>query len=406
VLSSDRTVRVDRIELEQFRVYRDFAIDIPPAGLRIAGPNGAGKTTLLEAIELLSTTRPRRGSNDADLINHESGIDIGVPPYARVVASVHRDDLLVRLEIFLQRGQGRSPSKKVLKVADRPRRAGDVVGLVPTVTFAPDDLDLVVGSPSVRRRFLDILLSQIDRKYLRCLSRYARILSQRNGLLKQVAESGGNGADQFAYWDEQLVALGSYLVAARVIVVAALAREACATFAQLSPGTGTLGITYQPTVTQPDAWWRALAEESSDTTETAQRIGVVFEQQLRQNRALELSRGSTLIGPHRDDLAITLEGRDLTRFGSRGQQRMAVLALKLAEVRTATSAIGAQPILLLDDVLSELDARHQALLLEALQLRKGQVFVTATAPELIQSSALADLGTLRLAGPGLMESFR
>lgn len=399
-MDATQSVRVNRLELEQFRVYRDASVDIPPRGLRIIGPNGSGKSTFLEAIELLSTTRPRRGSLDADLIAHDSGADLGVQPYARVVGTIQRGDVDVRLEIFTQRTERRGSTKKLLRVADRPRRAGDVVGLVPTVTFAPDDLDLVLGSPSVRRRFLDILLSQIDRRYLRYLSRYAKILAQRNGLLRQVAQEGGTGAEQFAYWDEQLVALGAYIIAARSAAVSRLAAGANERFRSLSERSGDIRVAYASTIRNSESWWRSIGESPLGSVDAAQRVAVVYEQQLRDGRPADLSRGSTLVGPHRDDLVIEIAGYDLSRYGSRGQQRLAVLALKLAELDTASRALELRPILLLDDVLSELDLEHQQTLLDLARHDSGQLVITSTDRSLLDRPELAQLGELLLEHPG------
>jgi DNA replication and repair protein RecF len=399
-VDATQSVRLKRLELEQFRVYRDAAFDVPPRGLRIVGPNGSGKSTFLEAVELLSTTRPRRGSTDADLIAHGSGADLGVQPYARVVGVIERGDADVRLEIFAQRTERRGSTKKLIRVADRPRRAGDVVGLVPTVTFAPDDLDLVTGSPSVRRRFLDILLSQIDRRYLRYLSRYAKILAQRNGLLRQVAQEGGTGIEQFAYWDEQIVALGAYIVAARASVVHRMAGIACQRFHGLSERSGDLDVSYSSTIRGTDAWWDEIGASELGSVDAAQRIAVVYEQQLRDGRSADLARGSTLMGPHRDDLTLTIADHDLSRFGSRGQQRLAVLALKLAELDTAASQLELHPVLLLDDVLSELDAGHQQTLLEAAWQGSGQLLITSTEPALLDQHGLSELAEVVLEQPG------
>lgn len=397
-------VRLVRLELEQFRVYRDVSIVIPARGLRIIGPNGSGKSSLLEAIELLSTTRPRRGSSDADVIAHESGTDLGVQPFARVVGMIQRGAVDVRLEIFTQRTERRGATKKLLRVADRPRRAGDVVGLVPTVTFAPDDLDLVLGPPSVRRRFLDILLSQIDRRYLRYLTRYAKILTQRNGLLRQVAQDGGNGVDQFQYWDEQLVALGAYIVAARSAAVGQIARAARDRFRTLSERSGELRVAYASTIRGTDSWWDAIGDLPLGSVDAAQRVAVVYEQQLRDGRPADLARGSTLVGPHRDDLRLDAAGHDLARYGSRGQQRLAVLALKLAEMDTAAEALGLRPILLLDDVLSELDAGHQARLLESAWQGSGQIIISSTDRSLLDRAELAELREVMLSKPGQITS--
>ena len=395
-----QTVHISRLELEQFRVYRDLAMDIPQRGLRIVGANGSGKSTFLEAIELLSTTRPRRGSIDADVIAHGSGEDLGVQPYARVVGLVQRGNAEVRLEIFTQRtGRGGS-TKKLLRVADRPRRAGDVVGLVPTVTFAPDDLDLVLGSPSVRRRFLDILLSQIDRRYLRYLSRYAKILAQRNGLLRQVSQEGGNGVEQFAYWDEQLVALGAYIVASRASAVYRLATGARQRFEGLSARSGDLLVEYSSTIRGSTAWWNDVGESEPGSLDASQRVAVAYEQQLRDGRSADLARGSTLVGPHRDDLAMSISNHDLAHYGSRGQQRLAVLALKLAELDTASQSLGLRPVLLLDDVLSELDESHQKSLLIAAWEHSGQLLITSTDRTLLNQHGLSQLGEVILESPG------
>lgn len=399
-MDATQSVRLKRLELEQFRVYRDAAFEVPPRGLRIVGPNGSGKSTFLEAVELLSTTRPRRGSTDADLIAHGSGADLGVQPYARVVGVIERGDADVRLEIFTQRTERRGSTKKLIRVADRPRRAGDVVGLVPTVTFAPDDLDLVTGSPSVRRRFLDILLSQIDRRYLRYLSRYAKILAQRNGLLRQVAQEGGTGVEQFAYWDEQIVALGAYIVAARSSVVHQMGGIARQRFHALSERSGDLSVSYASTIRGTDAWWREIGATELGSVDAAQRIAVVYEQQLRDGRSADLARGSTLLGPHRDDLTLTIADYDLSRFGSRGQQRLAVLALKLAELDTAANQLELHPVLLLDDVLSELDAGHQQTLLAAAWHGSGQLLITSTERALLDRHGLSELDEIFLEQPG------
>lgn len=394
-------VAVQHLELEQFRVYESLRLEIPPAGLRIVGANGSGKSSLLESIELLSTTRPRRGANDGDLIAHGSGIELGVPPYARVDARVIRADSVVEIEAFIQRRENRTGTKKTLKVAGRPRRAGDVVGLVPTVTFAPDDLDLVLGSPSVRRRFLDIMLSQTDRRYLGHLSRYARILAQRNSLLKSPGVSMPAIDDQFSYWDEQLVALGAYIIAARSRVVGLLNDLAGRQFHALSPASGDLGITYASTLSATESWWQGLAGDGRDLLDGAQRVGSLFESQLRRSRHSDLARGATLVGPHRDDLELTLDGRTIARFGSRGQQRLAVMAIKLAELTQAEQTLGHRPVLLLDDILSELDPHHREALLSAVA-GGGQAFITTTEAEMVDTPELSDLTQIRLCAPGML----
>lgn len=389
---------IRRLELEQFRAHRRLEIDIPAAGLRICGPNGSGKTTILEGIQLLSTTRPRRGATESDLINHQSGADLGLPPFARVVGEFDRGGVAARIEVFIQRSDRGGAARKTLKIGDRPRRASDVVGLIPTVSFAPDDLDLVLGAPTTRRRFLDVLLSQIDRQYLRFLSRYAKILAQRNGLLRRMVNGEPPaGADQFVYWDEQLVALGAYLVAARARAVEALSLAAERRFRSLADGIGALRIAYQSTIDAPPAWWSDVVQDARDTVDAAQRVGVMFERRLRASSELERARGATVLGPHRDDLLVTLGERDIARFGSRGQQRIAVVAIKLAEIDLISAVAGIRPIFLIDDVLSELDDARRRALVDAVAQVGSQIIVTSTDSTLLDQPSIAATGELRLA---------
>jgi DNA replication and repair protein RecF len=402
VAVAQSAVYLRRLELEQFRSYESLLLAIPPQGLRIQGANGTGKSTLLEAIELLSTTRPRRGALDADVIRFTSGQDLGVAPYARVVGEAARGDAVARVEVFLQRGERRAAARKTFKIADRPRRATEVVGLLPTVRFSPDDLELALGAPAVRRRFLDVLLSQIDRRYLRALSRYAKIVSQRNGLLKRVAASGTNpDADEFAYWDEQLVALGAYIIAARAAAVAALERAATRWFATLADGLGTLSVSYVSTLQQPVEWWSEM-HALEDRTAASQRAATVLEAHLKRNLHVDVARGSTTIGPHRDDIAIAIESRPVERFGSRGQQRIAVVALKLAEVEVVAMELDMQPILLLDDVLSELDDQHQQQLMRAASDANGQLLITSADSTALDRTELGALPLVKLVSPGVL----
>lgn len=388
--------------LENFRLYRELSIDVAPVGLRIAGANGSGKTSLLESVLLLSTTRSRRGVQDADLIHHESGRDLGVLPYARIIGEVERPDGHARIEIAIERDEQRGATRKALRVADRPRKAVDVVGLLPTVSFAPEDLELVIGSPSVRRRFLDVLLSQTDRQYMRRLARYTRILSHRNGLLRRTNGSSAP-ADEFEYWDEQLVGLGAYILAARAKANELLNASATAYFQMLAPEAGRLSTGYETSLQQPEGWWHRLDAAKRAPVDLAQWFGAAFEKQLRASLRDDQLRGATQAGPHRDDVALRLDGRELARFGSRGQQRMAVVALKLAEIAYARQALGVNPVFLLDDVLSELDPEHRAALLGTVRGSGSQLLVSATETGLLETSELADLPLAILRAPGSLD---
>jgi DNA replication and repair protein RecF len=394
--------RIQQIELEHFRRYETATLHIPDRGLRISGPNGSGKTTILEAILLLSTTRSRRGSLDSDLIEWGSGKELGVSPYARVIGHVEREGAVARIEVFLEHNPSTGKTRKLLRVADRPRRAADVVGILPTVAFSPDDLDLVLGSPAIRRRWLDVVLAQTDRKYLRFLTRYNRILSQRNGLLKQTAGSAQSSRTEFDYWDEQLTGLGSYIVAARAIASRRIASAAAHHFGSLAPEVEDLQIRYDSTLNQPEAWWSDVSTRSS-ADDAVQRVGSVYEKRLIAAYQSDLERGSTNVGPHRDDVVLQLGNRPLSRFGSRGQQRLAVVAVKLAEVDFMKNETGVLPVFMLDDVLSELDPDHRRTLLQTAVQNGSQLIVTATEEGLLGDPVLTDLDIIHVSAGGCLK---
>lgn len=396
------SARILQLELEQFRAYEALKLHIPAEGIRISGPNGSGKTTIVEALLLLSTTRSRRGSLDMDLIRWGSGEDLGVSPYARAAGDIEREGAHAHVEVFLEANVAKGTTRKVLKVSDRSRRASDVVGLLPTVAFSPEDLDLVLGSPPIRRRWLDVVLSQTDRKYLRFLSRYTRILSQRNGLLKQTNGQAAASRAEFDYWDEQLTALGSYIVAARGIAAQRIAEQAVHHFRQLAPEVAELGIAYESTLNQPAQWWESITSMSS-ADEAVQRVSVAYEKRMHQSFASDQARGVTQIGPHRDDVAYSVGGRPLARFGSRGQQRLAVVALKLAEADFMALDSGVRPVFMLDDVLSELDPMHRQTMLETVFRNGSQMIVTATEEALLSPDELSSLRQIRTVSPGVIQ---
>lgn len=399
-MTSSSTVVVQHVQLEHFRAYPYLELDVPLNGLRIVGPNGSGKTTLIEALLLLSTTRSRRGIQDSDLIAHDSGVELGVAPYARIVGDIDRGGVAVKLNVYLENQVERVNTRKVLKVGERTRRAVDVVGLMPTVAFAPEDLDLVLGTPSIRRRWLDVVLSQSDRKYLRFLSRYTKILTQRNGLLKNTNGGGQPAASEFAYWDEQLTTLGAYIIAARALATDRIATRAAERFRLLAPQVELLGLTYQSPVEQTDGWWRSLVADQPTADDIVQRVGAVYESQMKVSFASDMARGVTQIGPHRDDVGLLIGERPLTRFGSRGQQRLAVVALKLAEADYMAAVTGLRPIFMLDDVLSELDPIHRETLVSTVLEGGGQLIVTATERGLLEVNILDELGMFDLARRG------
>lgn len=373
-----------RLELEEFRGYGRLDLRLDPAGLRLRGANASGKSSLLEAIAMLATTRPARGASDRDVIAWESGEAFGVDPYARIRGEVVRRDGVVEVEIGLQADPLRAGgSRKTIRLNGRPVRAADAVGQLKAVLFSPEDVTLVSGSPAGRRRYLDLAIAQTSGPYLRVLARYQRVLEQRNGLLKMLqrqraAPSSPSVAGQLAFWDEELAALGARTIAHRVLALDRIASLAAAEFSRLT-GAAEFNVGYASTVPNADARLPDHGPQLFERTLTV--VHRSFEAELAARRGDEIRRGVSLVGPHRDDVSVSLGDVDLGRFGSRGQQRLAVIALKLAEAAYMTEVAGEPPVLLLDDVLSELDVAHRDFLQRSAVSAAGQVIVTGVQPE-------------------------
>jgi DNA replication and repair protein RecF len=384
---------LSHIELDEFRCFHHLDLALPAEGLRLVGPNASGKSSLLEAVYLLATTRSFRSGTERQLIHRESGRAYGLPPYARVVGTVLADQHATTLEITMTVEPDRHSTRKRIRQDGLPRRAVDVIGIFRVVLFSSEDLELILGSPSVRRRYLDISLSQIDQAYLRSLSHYARVLEQRNSLLRQLAAAPVRdrraAGEQLAYWDEQLVLYGSFVLAVRLRYVQGLAVTLRERFAELAVSERPLALEYQSSVPLPEPLRERVLSESLHDAQA--RIAQRFQAMLIDLRDDELRRGMTLVGPHRDDLRFTLEGEELAVFGSRGVQRLAVVAAKLAEIDAFHRASGELPVLLLDDVLSELDQEHQQRLLFTLSDVTAQRLVTATERRLLEHPSLAGL---------------
>ena len=394
-----------RLELEEFRSYRRLELELPAEGLRIIGANASGKSTLLEAISMLATTRSSRSNAERELINWDSGTELGFPPYARVRGTVRGARAEPLIEITLQADEGRAGLvRKQIKMGSRPRRAMDVVGTLRAVLFSPEDVALVAGSPGGRRRYLDMTLSQLDAAYMRALSRFSRVLTQRNSLLKalgrdRVDPRSASVAGQLGYWDSELVALGSAIIARRFSNVARLDEIARDRFHQLT-GSDTFSLHYGSSFPL-----NGLASKV-DRPSVDEVQGVVsrqYEIHLDAARADELRRGVSLVGPHRDDVTFSLDGIDLAAFGSRGQQRLAVVALKLAEAGLMAEVGGEPPVLLLDDALSELDAHHRSLLTTAVADSGGQIILTTTDLDVVDGSALGRLSAAGIANGAITE---
>lgn len=344
------------------------------------GDNGAGKSNLLEAMYMLAVARSPRASGDRELIRR---IDGAGEFYTQAAANVERREDSVNLQINFRSTTDASARQalsvqKYFRVNGAARRASALIGHLNAVMFSAEDLEIVYGSPSVRRRYLNILISQTDREYLGAIQRYERVVRQRNHLLRQIRD-GAARVNELAFWDDELVKEGRQIVARRLDTVYALSRGASPMYAGLSSGGEELAMSYKPNV--------ALA-----TGVSGEDIAQALREKLGERRRLELARGVTMTGPHRDDIALTLEGMDAAPFASRGQTRTAILALKLAEAAYLKERRGQEPVILLDDVLSELDeARREQTLEHAAQYHQA-IITTADADGI---SAQLSPGTTR-----------
>lgn len=345
-------MRLERLELTDFRNYAALRLDPRPGLNLVLGANAQGKSNLLEALGLLALARSPRAARDGDLVRW--GADEAV---VRGEASRSAREPL-SLSVTLRRDGAKS--LKVNGIARR--RLADGVGELNAVCFAPRDLELVRGAPGDRREFLNTCFGQIDPGYLAALGGYRRLLRQRNSLLKGALHRRLDEHLLLAL-DDGLAEHAAHVMRVRAERILQLAAAAAEAHARLSAAHERLEVCYAPNI---------VSNGGGDLVETVR-------ERLIAKRGEELRRGLTLVGPHRDDLTLTLDGAEARSFASQGQQRTAALALKVAELQLIAQTIGESPLLLLDDVLSELDATRQAQVL-ALTNEAEQVFVTCAEP--------------------------
>ena len=369
-------MHLSHLSLTHFRNYQRLELDFTRPTTIFQGQNAQGKTNLLEAIFFLATSKPVHAQSEREIVDWLAQSE--PIPYCRVAGQVQTGGRPLELEILLTpRGDNVNFAKQI-KINGAPRRGLDLVGLMRAVLFLPEDIRLVDGAPGERRRYLDIALCQIDRAYCRSLSSFQQVVTQRNSLLRSLREQGVNPnapavEAQLAFWDERLVQHGAAVVARRHEFVLQLEQTAQARHAELSGGREVLALHYLPSFNPgnlPEHEYEQLREGLSSHVSreplSQEAVASAYLRKLATRRGREIMSATTMYGPHRDDLRFLVNERDLRLFGSRGQQRSAALALKLAEVRAMTEATGSAPLLLLDDVMSELDAQRRSLLLNVL----------------------------------------
>ena len=449
-------MRIERLRLTDFRNYPDLDLTLPPGLVIFSGRNAQGKSNLLEAVTLIATSRSFRTTSEREAVRW------GAPGhFARVEATVVRRSDTLQVEIILTENvqdgvpggsigkeSGGAPAsasaqantyaklntlaapegavRKRIRVNGAPRRAMDLLGLAPVVVFAPTDLDLVIGSPSDRRRFLDLTLCQVDQTYCRTLSQYQKVLTQRAALLRRIRD-GQDTPQALTYWDDLLARLAAPIMRTRASFIERAELAAARVYATLShdapddtsndvaddapdddtaidpdaSSVATLAKDDAPGDTLPGGVgalrlvYRPSYQGSLEGDESAVAAGI--RARLVELRRREIAQGMNVLGPHRDDLAFVAGGVDLATYGSRGQQRTVALALKLAELEYIETELGDQPILLLDDVLSELDAGRRADLLAA-TTGLDQVLLTTTDATSLPPEALAQGARFRVRG--------
>ena len=371
------------LELRNFRNYREQVVEPAPGLNLLVGGNGQGKTNLLEAIYLFSTGRSHRTHRDAPLVRFDSSwYDLRAE-----VTGVH-GELSLRITYEVDKG------KRVYINGSPQERVSDLLGVLSSVQFSPEDLVLVKGPPAARRSYLDSMLSQASKTYYHYLSEYSRVLAQRNQVLK-----GINRQPSLKYtlevWDSKLIESGSQLMTRRAEAVDNLSSYILKSHSRIAPGS--VGFEYRPSL-----------GEGTDGGSTPGRLSEweeAYEKVVEKNRTTEITRGITLQGPHRDDIHITLGGNEARLYASQGQQRTISLALRMAELGFIEDAIDDRPLLLLDDVFSELDEGRRSSLLELLS-DSYQTILTLTdldgLPEEIipqEGKWLVENGTLREVAP-------
>jgi len=367
--------RLDRLVVRDFRNLAHVELEPPAAGLVVVGENGQGKTNLLEAIHYLAILRSARGARDVDLVRFgAAGFHVGA-----AVETNGRHEIGVGFE--------RSGKRKRARIdGSVPERLSDALGALPSVLFSPDDVELIGGSPNARRRYLDIMLALTTPGYLAALQRYRAALVRRNAALREAARSTRAGSASVAVWEPALAAQGAVLWSARVAWVESMADRFRALAAEIGEAErAELRYTSALSADGPPADALAAA--------------------LEEKRPLDLRRGLTHAGPHRDDLAITLDGRELRTFGSAGQQRSAAIALRMLEAATFRERSGRAPLFLLDDPFAELDVRRAARILAMLTRDAPGQTILAVPRDSDIPTELTRLARVRVAA-GTIERFR
>ncbi len=361
---------IKELTLKNYRNYEDLTVQFENKVNVILGENAQGKTNVMESIYVLAMAKSHRTSNDKELIGWDR-------EYAKIEGTIEKYNRSTALQLVISK-----KGKKAKLNHIEQGKLSQYVGAMNVIMFAPEDLNLVKGSPQVRRRFIDMEIGQVSAVYLYDLSRYQKITQQRNHYLKLLQMRKQKDHTMLDVLTEQLCEAAAKIIYKRLQFISELQKWAEPVHFGISRGLETLRIKYKPSVD---------VSEDYDLTKMIE----AYEQKFAKIREKEIERGSTLAGPHRDDLTFYVNNHDVQTYGSQGQQRTTALSLKLAEIDLIHNEIGEYPILLLDDVLSELDDFRQSHLLNTIQ-GKVQTFVTTTSVEGIDHQTLKEAATFHV----------
>jgi DNA replication and repair protein RecF len=375
-------MQLKQLSLTNFRNFTRLDVDVPSGVVIILGSNAQGKTSLLEAVYYLATLTSLHAENDRQLVNFLAGREqLAV---ARLVGNYCRGENTHRLEIRLiqeRNGINAAPRlRKEVLIDGVKRKNSEMIGQFNAVIFLPQMMRIVDGPPRERRRYLNLALAQVKPAYGPTLREYQKALTQRNALLKQLSERGGD-PDQLAYWDEQLVGLGARLIFARIHAVQELENLATRIHQDLTRRVEVLRLDYRPAFDPlprtPGQYILPLDAPPDRSGISVEEIEAGYLARLVELRREEIARGVTTVGPHRDELRFLSNGVDLGIYGSRGQIRTTLMTLKLAEVAWMHAKTGHWPVALLDEVLAELDQERREDLLKQVGACR-QVMLTTT----------------------------
>ncbi len=359
-------MRLTHLQLFDYRNFRRLDLEFGGEVGVFVGANAQGKSNLLEAAYLLATMRAIRTETDVQMVRSQVLDD--VMPAARVAGWAETLDgpLKIEIAIVARPGAHGHVATKTVRVNGVPKRLSDAVGRLTAVLFTADDMEMIVGSPSLRRRYIDITLAQVDPQYAAARARFERVLTQRNHLLKRIRE-GAARTDELFFWDEELSRDGGLIFERRAVCLAEMAALAGEAHASLAPAE-SLAVRYQP---------RLDGAEIDLASSGVARATEAYAAALRRGMGRDVAAGMTRQGPHRDDVQVTLDGVAASGYASRAQQRTIALSLRLAEARLLLARRGEPPVLLLDDVLSEMDSGRRGTVMRTLA-DMDQMLVTGT----------------------------